>query len=258
MLRAVLFDLDNTLIHYSEREFFERYIPGIMGLFTDIMPGNVFIDKLLKGTQSLLRNNGEMSNAERFLETFCSDHENLRDEVWARFTRFYDTEYDQLRSMVTVSPEVREVFLRLTEKNVKLVIASNPIWPLTAQTTRLSWAGIGDLRFDLITHIENTTYCKPRLEYYQEICRIIDETPEACLMVGNDPVNDMVVAHIGMKTYLVTDADEAATELSRSAHGNAPVEIPEPDFQGPLSAVVDLVEELLRGDQGKPMGTDRP
>jgi FMN phosphatase YigB (HAD superfamily) len=258
MLRAVLFDLDNTLIHYSERQFFERYVPGIMGRFTDIMPGNVFINKLLQGTQSLLRNNGEMSNAERFLETFCADHKELREEIWSRFMRFYETEYDQLRSMVTAYPGVREVFLRLKEKEVKLVIASNPIWPLTAQTTRLSWAGLGDLRFDLITHIENTTYCKPRLEYYQEVCRTIDETPEACLMVGNDEVNDMVVAHIGMKTYLVTDADEAATELSRSAHGNALAELPEPDFEGPLSAVVDLVEELLRGDQGKPIGANRP
>lgn len=245
MLRAVLFDLDNTLIHYSEREFFERYIHGVSALFADIMPASVFIDKLLRGTQSLLRNNGEMSNAERFLDTFCADHGELREEVWARFSRFYETEYDQLRSLATVLPEVRDVFLRLREKDVKLVIASNPIWPLAAQAARLSWAGIGDLRFDLITHIENTTYCKPNLEYYQEICRTIEATPETCLMVGNDPVNDMVVAHIGMKTYLVTDADEADTELSRSAHADAPAGIPKPDFEGSLSAVVDLIEDLL-------------
>jgi len=246
MLRAVLFDLDNTLIHYSEREFFGRYVEGVTAVFADIMPGNVFVDKLLRGTQSLLRNNGQMSNADRFLETFCADHVEMRGEVWSRFTRFYDTEYDKLRSLATVLPEVRDVFLRLTEKDVKLVIASNPIWPLAAQTARLSWAGLGDLRFDLITHIENTTYCKPNLEYYREICGTIKETPETCLMVGNDPVNDMIVAHIGMKTYLVTDADEADTELSRSTHANAPAGIPEPDFQGSLPAVVDLIEVLLK------------
>ncbi|MBM4444685.1 MAG: HAD family hydrolase [Chloroflexi bacterium] len=246
MLRAVLFDLDNTLIHYSEREFFERYVVGVMGHFADIMPGNMFIDKLLRGTQSLLRNNGEMSNADRFLETFCADHGALRGEIWARFMKFYDTEYERLRSLATVSPEVRDVFLRLRQNDVKLVIASNPIWPLAAQSARLTWAGLGDLRFDLITHIENTTYCKPNLEYYQEICGMIKETPEACLMVGNDPVNDMIVARIGMKTYLVTDAAEADTELSRSTHGSATAGIPEPDFQGSLTAVVDLIEGLLR------------
>jgi FMN phosphatase YigB (HAD superfamily) len=247
MLRAVLFDLDNTLIHYSEREFFERYVPGIVRLFADIMPSDLLIERLLESTRSLLHNNGEMSNAERFMEDFCEGYEALRDEIWARFVRFYDTEYDDLRSLVSVAPGVPEVFQRLEEKSVKLVIASNPIWPLTAQNTRLSWAGIGDLHFDLVTHIENTSYCKPQLEYYQEICRAIDEAPEACLMVGNDPVNDMIVAHIGMKTYMVTDGDAGAIELSRSGHQYVKDEIPQPDYEGPLAAVVDLVEELLTG-----------
>jgi FMN phosphatase YigB (HAD superfamily) len=258
MLRAVLFDLDNTLIHYSERQFFESYVPGIMRLFADIMPGDILIERLLRSTNSLLHNNGQMSNAERFMNDFCAGHEGLRDEIWARFMRFYATEYDQLRSVVSVPQGVRGIFLRLREKSVKLVIASNPVWPLSAQTVRLSWAGIEDLHFDLVTHIENTSYCKPQLEYYREICQLIDETPEACLMVGDDPVNDMIVSHIGMKTYMVTDGDVAATELSRSGYLKAPAEIPEPDFQGPLSAVVDLVEELLRGDQGKPIWANRP
>ena len=249
MLKAILFDLDNTLIHYSERKFFEGYIPGIMLVFADIMPGDVLIERLLKGTQSLLNNNGEMSNAERFLNVFCTGYEGFRDEIWKRFMRFYDTEYDHLQSLVSVSPGVRELFLRLEKTDVKLVIASNPIWPLTAQTRRLSWAGIGDLQFDLVTHIENTSYCKPRLEYYQEICSRISESPEACLMIGNDPVNDMIVANIGMKTYLVTDGDAADMELSRSSHIYAAAEIRQPDFQGPLSGVVALVEGLLRNKE---------
>ena len=258
MLRAVLFDLDNTLIHYSERKFFESYVPGIVRLFADIMPGDILIERLLRSTNSLLHNNGEMSNAERFMNDFCSGYEGLRDEIWARFLKFYDTDYDQLRSVVSVPQGVRGIFLRLKEKRVKLVIASNPVWPLSAQTARLSWAGIEDLHFDLVTHIENTSYCKPQLGYYREICQLIDETPEACLMVGDDPVNDMIVSHIGMKTYMVTDGDVAATELSRSGYLKAPTEIPEPDFQGPLAAVVDLVEDLLRDGRVKPMRANPP
>ncbi len=64
------------------------------------------------------------------------------------------------------------------------MIASNPLWPSIAQNKRLAWAGLGDLDFDLVTHIENMTYCKPRVEYYREICVKIGERPEACLMVG--------------------------------------------------------------------------
>jgi FMN phosphatase YigB (HAD superfamily) len=57
-----------------------------------------------------------------------------------------------------------------------------------------------------VTHIENMSYCKPRIEYYEEICVKMDERPEACLMVGNDPINNMIVATIGMKTFLIIDS----------------------------------------------------
>ena len=66
-----------------------------------------------------------------------------------------------------------------------------------------------------------------------------------CLMVGNDPVNDMVVGTIGMKTYLVTDSDPADLVMSRTTYGAAPSGIPKPDFEGPLRGVPEAVKSLL-------------
>jgi len=248
VVRAVLFDLDNTLIHFSERRFFESYVPQVWRYFSDIMPIDLFSQKLILATQALLKNNGQMSNAECFLNVFCAGYEEHKDEIWERFMRFYENEYEQFRALVSVPRAVRRVFLQLKRKGVKLVIASNPIWPLQVQMKRLSWAGLGDLQFDLVTHIENMSYCKPQIQYYQEICSKIGEIPEACLMVGNDPVNDMVVANIGMKTFLVTEGanfDESALELSRSIVPDVPTEVPPPDFRGPLSRVPDAVAALL-------------
>lgn len=253
MLKAVLFDLDNTLIHFSERRFFESYVPQISRVFSDIMPADVLIERLLLSTQALMKNNGGKSNAEYFLDVFCTGLEEHRERIWERFMRFYETDYDQFRALVSVPADVSRVFLELRNKAVKLVIASNPIWPLRAQMKRLSWAGLGHLQFDLATHIENMSYCKPRIEYYQEICFKIGQRPETCLMVGNDPVNDMVVARIGMRTFLVTDplkADEAALELSRSVRSGGVLDIPKPDFEGPLSEVPRAVDSLLRNGVG--------
>ncbi len=73
--------------------------------------------------------------------------------------------------------------------------------------------------------------------------------PEECLMVGNDPVNDMIVAGIGMKTYLVTEegvVNETAIELSKKIRSNKTFDIPKLDFEGPLTAVPDAVDSLLR------------
>jgi FMN phosphatase YigB (HAD superfamily) len=232
MLEAVLFDLDNTLIHYSERDFFEGYVARLAPMFADIISPDKLFPLLISSTMALLNNDGSVSNAQRFMDMFSTGFESRRTDIWQRFLKFYDDEYD------------RDVVLRLKEDDLKLVIASNPIWPLKVQIKRLLWAGIGDLEFDLITHIENMSYCKPRVEYYQQVCSLISEAPERCLMVGNDPVNDMVVARIGMKTFMVTDG-HFDLELSRRIHHHAPGDIPEPDFHGPLTEVPNVVSTLL-------------
>ncbi|MDM7998762.1 MAG: HAD family hydrolase [Dehalococcoidia bacterium] len=245
MLRAVLFDLDNTLIHIGERQFFQVYIPAVARAFADVMPEHLFLERLLSSTGMVLKNDGSMLNVDCFMNAFCKGYEAHRQDFWQRFVTFYETEYDRFRSLASVPPGVRDLLLELRETSLKVVIASNPLWPSIAQKKRLAWAGLGDLEFDLITHIENMTYCKPRVEYYRETCAKIGESPEACLMVGNDPVNDMVVGTIGMKTYLVTDSDPAGLEVSRTTYTTAPPGIPKPDFEGPLQDVPVAVRALM-------------
>jgi FMN phosphatase YigB (HAD superfamily) len=247
MLKAVLFDLDNTLIHFGERQFFQGYFPAVSRVFADVMAADLFLERLLSSTGMVLRNDGQMLNVDCFMSAFCKGYEAHRDDFWKRFVRFYETEYDQFRSLASVPAGSRDMLLQLRGKSLKLVIASNPLWPSIAQSKRLAWAGLGDLQFDLVTHIENMTRCKPNVDYYREICTKIGEPPESCLMVGNDPVNDMVVGTIGMKTYLVTDSDPADLVMSRTTYGAATSGIPRPDFEGPLQAVPGAVQTLIRG-----------
>lgn len=254
MLKAILFDLDNTLILFDETKYFQSYFPKIAQVFSDIMPMDVFSKKIMSATQLLLNNNGELSNAEFFMKAFSEGYESQRDELWKRFMKFYDTEYDQFQTLISVPKGVREVLLKLKQKKLKLVIASNPMFPLKIQIKRLSWAGIGDLKFDLITHIENTSFCKPRIEYYQEICQKINVKPENCLMVGNDPVNDMIVATIGMKTFLTVDSveiDQSSLALSRELRQDTTTTIPTPDFMGHLLDVPEAVDALLMEAKAK-------
>ena len=72
MLKAVLFDLDNTLIHFGERQFFQGYIPAITRVFADIMPGDLFLERLLSSTRAVLNNNGQTLNVDCFMNAFCT------------------------------------------------------------------------------------------------------------------------------------------------------------------------------------------
>jgi FMN phosphatase YigB (HAD superfamily) len=77
----------------------------------------------------------------------------------------------------------------------------------------------------------------------------MEERPEACLMVGNDPINDMIVATIGMRTFLVTDSphvDLSSLEMSRKIRIDPETEIPAPDFKGALSEVPYAVDFLVK------------
>lgn len=251
MLEAVLFDLDNTLILFDENEYFKSYISKAAIWFKDLMPEDLFKVRLMTASQALLQNNGEMLNVDFYFKVFAKDFEDKKDLLWQRFKDFYASQYEQFKSLVTVPDGIDAVMHRLLAKKLKLVIASNPMFPLNIQLMRLSWAGIADLPYSLVTHIENMTYCKPRLEYYQQICEMIHIPPSNCLMVGNDPVNDMIVAKLGMKTFLTLDCirfDRSKLSLSRELRNGSDPEVFKPDFQGPISKLPRIINQLLKAD----------
>jgi HAD superfamily hydrolase (TIGR01549 family) len=233
-IKAVLFDIDNTLILFDERKFFETYSKKLYLAFQDLMTPEDFIQKLIRSTQVMTNNDGKKSNAQFFFDDFTNGLVVDKIELWQRFENFYATEFDQFKKLATPLDEVVEVISEIKNRGLKIVIASNPMFPENVQSMRLNWAGLKNFSFDLITSAENSTYCKPHLNYYLEICSKIKLKPENCLMVGNDPFNDMIASKIGMKTFLTTDSEKYTMEFSRELAKNNKLEMPEPDFKGPL------------------------
>ncbi len=243
-LQAVLLDLDNTLILFEEPVFFKHYSQSLYLVFQDLMTPQEFSQRLIYSTQMMVNNNGELTNAEYFIKEFANGTSADANELWQRFSNFYDNEFEQFQPLMKPLDGARESILFIKEKGLKIVIASNPMFPIKVQLARLRWAGLDDIQYDLITSADNTTFVKPRLEYYQQICEKIKVTPKDCLMVGNDSFNDMIAAKIGMKTYLTTDSDQISIELSRELAKNANLEMPDPDFKGLLKDLKPVVTQL--------------
>lgn len=240
-LQAVLFDLDNTLILFEELVFFENYTKKLYLVFKDIMTPAEFTQRLIRSTQMMVNNNGEMNNAEYFIKDFADGTNVGEKELCKRFENFYEHEFEQFQPLMKPLDGAREVISFIENSGQKILIASNPMFPMNVQQSRLRWAGLDDIRFDLITAAENSTYVKPRLEYYYQICEKINVSPENCLMVGNDPFNDMIAAKTGMKTYLTTDSSHLSIELSRELAKNENIELPVPDFRGPLKELKKVI-----------------
>ena len=248
MLKAVLFDLDNTLILFEEVTFLNGYYPVLAARFAGVFPDGQFAERVMKATIELRTNDGSKSNRELFLNVFCEGLSLNRDEIWDRFEQFFSLDFDTFRDAVTATPGTVEVFRHVKGRGLKIVVATNPIWPLVVQKTRLAWAGLGDVPIDLITHIDNMSFCKPQLGYFRQICQLIGVEPGECLMVGDDPANDMVAAKTGMKTYQTTDSRAYAQkplEVSKKFIGNDLDGIPPSDFRGPLADVQHSIDSLL-------------
>ena len=116
---------------------------------------------------------------------------------------FYENEFPRLRSWGAPRPHARSVLDAARRRGLKVVLATQPVFPRSAVIERLFWGGLPAASFDLITTIENMHYCKPRPEYYLEIARKIEIPPERCLMAGNDVQEDLCASETGMATFLV-------------------------------------------------------
>ena len=242
---AILFDLDNTLILFDEQDFFSNYTRELTDFFNDLIDPKSFVKRLLDSTQKLVQNDGKLLNIDFFMNSFTHGLDINLDILLARFDRFYKLKFSRLRKIAKTIPGASEIVHDLAADGYRLVIASNPLLPLEAQWMRIGWADMADLSYKLVTGIDNSNYCKPRIEYYQEICRKIDLPPEACLMVGNDPYNDIIAAKTGMRTYLTTDSAHMSIELSRELAAHMKLDYPQPDHMGSITSLKDCIDSLV-------------
>lgn len=245
-IKAVLLDLDNTMILFDETAFYLRYMERIVPFFADLVPEDQFRDRLLRGIRGLLKNDGDVSNRQFFLDLFCDGDAASRQAIWERFMHFYENEYEKVPVEATTPQGLRRVLDQLDAWGIELVVATNPLFPQIAQEKRLDWVGLDQRRFRLITHLDNMTYVKPRVAYYHQISAMIGWPPQACIMVGNDAVNDMVAGTAGMTTYLTTEADVVDYSAVTKGRKVRPGQTYGADFTGPLADLLPVVDRLRK------------
>ena len=160
-IKAVLFDLDNTLLLFNEKEFFEAYSKKLYLSFKDILSAQEFFRRLLSSTQVMTNNNGKQSNAEFFINDFAKGLSVRKEELWQRFDKFYANEFEEFEYLMSPLKNTQGILEKIRGKGIKIVIASNPMFPANIQLFRLRWAGLEGFPFELVTDAHNSTFCKP-------------------------------------------------------------------------------------------------
>ncbi|MGI6453642.1 MAG: HAD family hydrolase [Syntrophomonadaceae bacterium] len=235
MFKAVLFDLDGTLLNINMDQFLKQYFRKMQEMavsqgFTGV---ERLVQQIMLSTDAMIKNlDPGLRNQEVFERDFYQHWHYPHHEFQKFFERFYREGFPQLKQYTRPFTGVPEMLEEVFNKGYKVVIATNAVFPMTALIQRLEWAGLGQFPFDLITSYENMHFCKPQIQYYEEICQIIDTEPDQCLMVGNDVGEDIIASKLGMKTFLVEnlliDRGEGFT----------------PDWRGSLDHLFMFIREL--------------
>ena len=225
MIKTVLFDLDGTLLPMDQDTFTNAYFKE---LAKKMVPFGYNPDELVKGvwkgTAAMVRNDGTKTNEEAFWEVFLKIFGEERKKDLDIFNEFYENEFAKAKEVCGFNEASAEVIATLKSKGLDVVLASNPLFPMVAQKSRMNWAGVNVDDFSYITSYENSHFCKPSKEYYTEIAELLNLNPEECLMVGNNATEDMVAREAGMNVFLLTDCliNDDNVELSQFRQGGFP------------------------------------
>lgn len=238
-LQAILFDLDDTLLGNNMDGFLQRYFPLLAAYARPVINADKFLPELMHATQAMISNEDRtLTNREVFWQVFCERNSLDQQVVEPFFAKFYRERFSQLETATERRPVAARLVRWCTENDLKVVIATNPLFPLDAIQQRLAWAGlsVNEFDFDLVTGYENMHSAKPYRAYYREILGRIDVEPTRALMVGDDWQNDIVPAsQLGLHTYWIASRQAAVPDDGTTVR---------PDSQGTLN---DLFGKLQQG-----------
>lgn len=244
-MKAVLFDLDGTLLDLEVDRFMSHYVEALSRELAPYLAAERFQPALMSATGAMIANDGSMTNEERFWTTFEAQTGVDRTPLFPVIERFYREVFPQLAFVarpVKIAPKIVDV---VKAAGVIVVLATNSIFPKAAILERMRWAQLDPAAFDLITSFETMHASKPNPMYYLEICRRVGVAPEDAVMIGNDPKLDVNAAKAaGLAAYLVDDVTPAGKmerEFSASVSPETVGEPLAPDGQGPLAGVVPFL-----------------
>lgn len=223
MLKAILFDLDGTLLPMDQDVFTRGYFKL---LAKKLIPYGYEPEALVKaiwhGTAAMVKNNGSCTNEEAFWNDFANTYGSKALADRPLFEEFYAVDFQEAKTFCGFTQAAAELVSTLKQAGFRIALATNPIFPAVATESRIRWAGLRPEDFELYTTYENIGCCKPNLAYYREILSRMDLKAEDCIMVGNDVREDMVAGELGMKTFLLTDCviNPEGSPIEQWPHGD--------------------------------------
>jgi HAD superfamily hydrolase (TIGR01549 family) len=193
----LLVDLDDTLLQNSMEIFAPPYYKALSSYLAEFVAPEVMLPKLLEGTNAMLKNTDPAITLEHsFDRIFYPGIGVSKEDLHPSLVQFYNIVFPKLEKYTHQIPAAIEMISDALEIGLKIVVATNPLFPLIAIQQRLQWAGLNanNIPFELIACYEEFHFTKPNPAYFQEIISKLGIKANDCVMVGNDLDMDILPA----------------------------------------------------------------
>lgn len=206
MIKNIIFDLDGTLINTRQNDFNKLFFESVYKRFVEEgYNGKQICEIMMECISLMLKNDGKASNELVFINNLTSKTNIEKEKLEDIFNKFYCYDYGNLISCVDKINVSKTIIDILKEKGYNLILATNPLFPIIAIEKRAKWGNIDCDCFSYITSYENSSYCKPNINYYREIIDKNNLKIEETMMVGNDLIEDLIIEKLNVPCYIVTD-----------------------------------------------------
>ncbi|MBN2471142.1 MAG: HAD-IA family hydrolase [Anaerolineae bacterium] len=236
MIKAVLFDLDDTLISNPLNRI-SHSVDAWNTFFAKAVGKADAGQGLAQALYAVSQNTNPVeNNFDVFLRVVTRAWEVPDTRAADIFRAFYEESYAALRDSVApreISPMLLDW---LRQRDYLIVIATNPLFLAEGVAERMRWGGLSPdfTEYTHVTHMQNSQFAKPTPHYYEEIAGRLGIATNEAIMIGDDWENDIAPAEqAGMNTFWVRP------------DGTPPGQSPAtPDAEGTLK------DFMLRAQQG--------
>lgn len=232
--KAILFDLDGTLMPVSNEDFENTYLKNISEYLNEYIEPKYLLTSMYQALEAMFIDKSETKNEVVFFDKFSKlIGEELMRTLEPMFDAYYRSDFKILESLIKDNSKMQGTVKYLKEKGYKLIVATNPMFPQIAVEKRIEFSGLDLEDFDFVSNFHIHTSVKPHPEYYQEVLDFNNLDAEDCLMIGNDALEDGAAKKTGMDVWIITD------HILNEEH------VDKADWSGSSDAFHQYIKEIL-------------
>lgn len=223
----LLLDLDDTCLVNSMDTFIPAFLEAFGDHLSELLNPEKLIPTLVSATQIMVQNDRpDRTLKEVFDEAFFPALDADEDEIQVYIDSFYEEKYPHLKSLTQALPQAVEMVEEAFKRGYSVVIATNPLFPLSGINQRLEWAGLSpeEFQFSLIPSYESYHFAKPNPAFFAETLSRLGWPQEPVLMVGDDYDFDIASAQkMGLSTFWIDENKQGQQQTSDRPNGSGSI-----------------------------------